>query len=73
VGKRKRVIHTLTSRQRQVLRLVVKGRSAREIGSLLNISPRTVEYHKYRLIEDLQLPNSTALIRYAIENGLVSG
>lgn len=72
MGKRKRVIHTLTSRQRQVLRLVVKGRSAREIGSLLNISPRTVEYHKYRLMEDLQLRNSTALIRYAIENGLVS-
>jgi len=72
VGKRKRVIHALTSRQRQVLHLVVKGRSAREIGSLLDISPRTVEYHKYRLMEDLQLRNSTALIRYAIENGLVS-
>jgi len=58
VGKRKRVIHALTSRQRQVLHLVVKGRSAREIGSLLNISPRTVEFHKQRMMEVLGMQST---------------
>ena len=72
MGERKKVIHNLTPRQREVLQLVAEGRSAREIGSLLKISSRTVEYHKYRLMEDLNLKTSAELIRFAIKQGIVS-
>jgi DNA-binding NarL/FixJ family response regulator len=72
VDKHRKVINNLTSRQREVLRLVAEGRSAREIGSLLNISSRTVEYHKYRLMDELNLKTSAELIRFAIKHGVVS-
>jgi len=72
VDKRKKVINSLTPRQREVLQLVAEGRSAREIGSVLKISPRTVEYHKYRLMEDMNLRTSAELIRFAIKHGIVS-
>ena len=72
MDKHRKVINNLTPRQREVLRLVAEGRSAREIGSLLRISSRTVEYHKYRLMEDLNLKTSAELIRFAIKHGIVS-
>ncbi len=72
MDKHRKVINNLTPRQREVLQLVAEGRSAREIGSLLKISSRTVEYHKYRLMEDLNLKTSAELIRFAIKHGIVS-
>ncbi len=72
VSQRQKAVLKLTPRQREVLQLVAEGRSAREIGTLLKISPRTVEYHKYRLMEDLKLRSSAELIRYAIKHGIVS-
>ncbi len=72
MNRRQKAVLKLTPRQREVLRLVAEGHSAREIGSLLKISPRTVEYHKYRLMEDLRLRSSAELIRYAIKHGIVS-
>ncbi len=62
----------LTDRQREVLRLVVAGRSAKEIAHALDISPRTVEFHKYRLMEGLGLKNNAELIHFAIKNGIVA-
>jgi DNA-binding NarL/FixJ family response regulator len=72
MDKHGKVINNLTSRQREVLRLVAEGRSAREIGALLRISSRTVEYHKYRLMDELNLKSSAELIRFAIKHGLIS-
>ncbi len=72
MSQRQKAVLKLTPRQREVLQLVAEGRSAREIGTLLKISPRTVEYHKYRLMEDLKLRSSAELIRYAIKHGIVS-
>ncbi|MCH7895810.1 MAG: response regulator transcription factor [candidate division NC10 bacterium] len=72
VSQRQKAVLKLTPRQREVLQLVAEGRSAREIGTLLKISARTVEYHKYRLMEDLKLRSSAELIRYAIKHGIVS-
>ncbi|MCZ6550307.1 MAG: LuxR C-terminal-related transcriptional regulator, partial [candidate division NC10 bacterium] len=46
--------------------------SAKEIASLLNISPRTVEFHKYRMMEDLGLRTNAELIQFAIKHGLAS-
>ena len=60
-----------TARQREVLQLVAEGKSAAEIAELLCISPRTVEYHKYKMMEKLNLDNSADLIRYAVKHSLL--
>lgn len=62
---------TLTLRQREILQLLVAGRSAKEIAGVLGISPRTVEYHKYRMMESLGLHSSAELIHFAITRGVV--
>jgi DNA-binding NarL/FixJ family response regulator len=62
----------LTPRQREVLQLLVEGRSAKEIAHLLNISPRTVEFHKYNLMSKLNLKSVSALIQYAIRHGITN-
>ncbi len=62
----------LTPRQREVLQLVVEGRSAKEIASILHISTRTVEFHKYRMMEELGLRTNADLIQYAIKHHLAS-
>ena len=62
----------LTQRQREVLQLLVEGRSAREIAAVLQISPRTVEFHKYRMMEDLGIKTVADLIRYAVSTGIVT-
>ncbi len=62
----------LTPRQREVLQLLSEGRSAKEIASILDISTRTVEFHKYRLMESLGLCTNAELFQYAIKHGIVS-
>jgi DNA-binding NarL/FixJ family response regulator len=62
---------TLTLRQREILQLLVAGRSAKEIAGVLGVSPRTVEYHKYRMMESLGLHSSAELIHFAITHGIV--
>lgn len=61
----------LTLRQREILRLLADGLTAKEIGSRLQISARTVEDHKYRMLESLGLSGNAALIHFAIKNGIV--
>ncbi len=62
---------TLSARQRDILRLLADGRSAKEIAKVLGLSPRTVEFHKYKLMESLDLKNSAELIQFAIKQGIV--
>ena len=62
---------TMTLRQREILQLLAEGKSAKEIASVLGISPRTVEDHKYRLMESLGIENSAELVHFAIKHGLV--
>jgi len=64
-------IGSLTPRQREVLQLLVEGRSAKEIASSLSISSRTVEFHKYQLMETLGLHTTAELVHFAIKQGLV--
>jgi DNA-binding CsgD family transcriptional regulator len=63
---------TLTPRQTEVLKLIAAGRSGKEIASILNVSLKTVEFHKYRMTEKLNLHTTAELTRYAIRNGIVS-
>jgi DNA-binding NarL/FixJ family response regulator len=62
----------LTQRQREILQLLVEGRSSKEIAHILNISPRTVEFHKYSLVSKLNLKSVSALIQYAIKHGFTT-
>jgi DNA-binding NarL/FixJ family response regulator len=62
---------SLSSRQREVLQLLAEGRSAKEIAAILNISAKTVEYHKYRMMDDLGIKTAAELTRYAVKQGIV--
>lgn len=61
----------LTHRQREVLQLLAEGKTAAEAGNILHLSPRTVEFHKYRIMETLGIDTNADLLHYAIETGLV--
>jgi DNA-binding NarL/FixJ family response regulator len=61
----------LTRREYEVLRLVVAGKTTNQIADALFISPYTAESHRRNLLQKLRQPNASALVRYAIENGLV--
>lgn len=62
----------LTTRQREVLQLLAEGKSAKEIAAVLNISPRTAETHKYKIMDELGLKTSAELVQYALRHGLAS-
>jgi DNA-binding NarL/FixJ family response regulator len=60
----------LSSRQREILQFHAEGKSAKEIASKLNISTRTVEFHKSRMKEQLNIKTSAELVQYAVKCGL---
>jgi DNA-binding NarL/FixJ family response regulator len=62
----------LTPRQREVLQLLAEGKSMKEVGAILNISTRTVEFHKQRLMELLDLKTNADIVVYAVKQGLIS-
>ena len=62
----------LTPRQREVLQLVAEGRSRKEIAGILNISVKTVEFHKGKLMRELNLQTVADFTRYAIEHGIIT-
>jgi DNA-binding NarL/FixJ family response regulator len=62
----------LTPRQREVLRLIADGRTMKEVAALLGLSPRTVETHKYQVMEALGVGTTAELVRYALEHGLAT-
>lgn len=62
----------LSERQREVLQLLAEGRSMKEIAYTLNISHRTVRYHKYRIMEDLGIKTNSELVQYAIKHAIIS-
>ncbi len=62
----------LTSRQREILQLFAEGKSPKEISAVLNISPRTVEFHKYRIMEVTGARTIAELTRYAVAHGIVA-
>jgi len=62
----------LTPRQREILQLLAEGRSAKEIAETLAISARTVEFHKYQMMEALGLHHSAEVVHFAIKHGIVA-
>lgn len=65
-------IRKLTSRQREVLQLLAEGKSAKEVAKILYISPRTVEFHKYRIMQELGVSTSADLVQISIKHGIVN-
>ena len=62
----------LTSRQIDVLRLIIEGRRMKEIASALQLSTRTVETHKYQMMQTLGVSSTAELVRYAVEHRLIT-
>jgi DNA-binding NarL/FixJ family response regulator len=67
-----KVHHSLTVRQREVLQLLAEGNTMKEIASVLHITPRTVAFHKYQIMDQLNIKNNSELIQYAVKKGLIS-
>ena len=62
----------LTERQREVLQLLAEGRVMKEVGDILQMTPRTVAYHKYRMMEVLGTKSNAELVKYAVRNHIVA-
>ena len=62
----------LTSRQREVLQLVAEGKTVKDIANILNLSRKTVEFHKTKIMQRLNLHSTVELTKYAVAHGLVS-
>lgn len=61
----------LTSRQLEVLQLLAEGRSMKEVAGVLNLTPRTVAFHKYRMMRQLKVKSTAELIQYAVRQHIV--
>ena len=62
----------LTLRQKEVLQLLAEGRSMKEVAFILKVTPRTVAFHKYTMMEHLRLRSSAQLIEFAIKSSIVA-
>ena len=69
---RRQASSQLTPRQREVLQLLVEGHSMKEVGALLFVAPRTVAFHKYRMMDKLGLTSNAELLQFAIHNNILS-
>jgi DNA-binding NarL/FixJ family response regulator len=70
--KLRKSMSPLTLRQKEVLQLLAEGRSMKEIAFVLNVSPRTVAFHKYTMMEHLQIRSNAELIEYAMRSSIVA-
>jgi DNA-binding NarL/FixJ family response regulator len=62
----------ISSRQREVLQLFAEGKSIKEIANILGLEPRTVAFHKCKMMDSLGIINNAGLVEYAIKRHLVS-
>jgi len=62
---------TLTPRQREVMQLLAEGKSMKEVADVLNVTPRTVAFHKYRIMDELNLNTTAELIQFAIKSRIL--
>jgi DNA-binding NarL/FixJ family response regulator len=72
IAQTKSPLEQLTARQREILQLIAEGQNTKAIGSILNVSPKTVEYHRAQLMERLNIYDIPGLVRFALRSGLVA-
>lgn len=70
-GTKRDLLATLSPRQREVLRMIAEGRTTKQMGQLMHISVKTVETHRAKLMERLDIHDVAGLVRYAIMVGLI--
>lgn len=70
-GGKRELFEKLTVRQREILQLLAEGNTMREAGRILSVTPRTVAFHKYRIMETLGFENTSQLVRFAMKNGML--
>lgn len=70
-GAAKSSMDRLTGRQREALQLLAEGRAMKEVADILHVTPRTVAFHKYAIMDQLGLKTNAALVQYAVEHGLL--
>jgi DNA-binding NarL/FixJ family response regulator len=63
--------HQLTPRQREVLQLLAEGYSMKQVANMLNVTPRTVQFHKYSMMQQLGIKSSAELIQFAVKQHIV--
>jgi DNA-binding NarL/FixJ family response regulator len=61
----------LTPRQREVVQLLAEGKSMKEVASVLHVTPRTIAFHKYRVMQELHLGTTAELIQFAIKSRIL--
>lgn len=71
IDYRKSPLEQLTGRQREILQLIAEGQNTKEIAEILKISPKTVEYHRIKLMDSLNVHDIPGLVRFAIRVGLI--
>ncbi len=71
IAHRKSPLEQLTDRQREVLQLIAEGQNTKEIAGILKISPKTVEYHRKKLMDCLNVYDIPGLVRLALRMGLI--
>jgi DNA-binding NarL/FixJ family response regulator len=67
----KKPLHQLTARQREVLQLLAEGYSMKQVADMLNVTPRTVQFHKYSMMQQLGIKSSAELIQFAVKQHIV--
>lgn len=72
IAERKSPLEQLTGRQREILQLIAEGQNTKGIADILKVSPKTVEYHRMNLMNDLNVHDIPGLVRFAIRVGLIS-
>jgi DNA-binding CsgD family transcriptional regulator len=71
IADRKSPLEELTGRQREILQLIAEGQNTKQIAEILKVSPKTVEYHRMKLMDCLNIHDVPGLVRFAMQVGLL--
>jgi DNA-binding NarL/FixJ family response regulator len=72
LAHQKTPLESLSERQREILQLIAEGQTTKAIALILNLSPKTVEYHRAKLMERLGIFDVPGLVRFALQSGLIA-
>ena len=72
IAHHKSPLEKLTDRQREILQLIAEGQTTKSIALILKVSPKTVEYHRAKLMERLKIFDIPGLVRFALQSGLIA-
>jgi DNA-binding NarL/FixJ family response regulator len=72
IAHQKTPLESLSERQREILQLIAEGQTTKAIALVLNLSPKTVEYHRAKLMERLNIFDVPGLVRFALQSGLIA-